>query len=124
MESKARVTYGQAQEIIDGQDIPELRHVKDNILKCADLAKILMALWFKNGSLNLELPETELVIDSTGVPIDVIRSERLFSHKLIEEMMLAANVAVAKFLASKDIPAMYRVHEPPPEQALEILERF
>lgn len=124
MESKARVTYGQAQEIIDGNDIPEFNHVKDNILKCADLAKILMAKRFKEGSLDLEIPETELEIDSTGMPVDVIRSERLFAHRLIEEMMLAANVAVAEFLSGRDIPALYRIHESPPEQALQTLERF
>jgi ribonuclease R len=124
MESKARVTYGQAQEVIDGTVSPELAHVKHNILVCADLAKILMAKRFKEGSLDLELPETELVIDSTGTPIDIIRSERLFSHRLIEEMMLAANVAVAKFLSSKEIPAVYRIHEPPPEEAIQKLEKF
>jgi ribonuclease R len=124
MESKARVTYGQAQEIIDGHDIDKLMHVKKEILRCADLAKILMARRFKEGSLDLEIPETELQIDSAGVPVDVIRSERLFSHRLIEEMMLAANVAVAKFLASKDIPAIYRIHEPPPEQSIQVLEKF
>ena len=63
MESKARVTYGQAQEVMDGADPIELRHVKDNIYKAQDLAKILMAKRFKEGSLDLELPETELVID-------------------------------------------------------------
>ncbi len=124
MESKARVTYGEAQEIIDGNDIEKLNHVKEHIRRLADLAKILMAKRFKEGSLDLEIPETELVIDGAGVPIDIQRSERLFSHRLIEEMMLAANVAVAKFLASRNIPALYRIHEPPNEQAIRLLERY
>ena len=124
MESKARVTYGQAQEVMDGADVPELRHVKDYIFKAQDLAKILMAKRFKEGALDLELPETELVIDTAGMPIDIIRSERLFAHRLIEEMMLAANVAVAKFLSSKEIPAIFRIHESPPELAIQTLERF
>lgn len=124
MESKARVTYGQAQEVIDGVDVPNLNHVKENILKLADLAKILMAKRFKDGSLDLEIPETELEIDASGMPVDVIRSERLFSHRLIEEMMLAANVAVAKFLSSQEIASIYRIHEPPPEMAIRTLEKF
>ncbi|WP_415062360.1 ribonuclease R [Bdellovibrio sp.] len=124
MESKARVTYGEAQEIIDGNEVEKLNHVKEHILRLSDLAKILMAKRFKEGSLDLEIPETELVIDGAGVPIDIQRSERLFSHRLIEEMMLAANVGVAKFLSSRNIPALYRIHEPPNEQAIRLLEKY
>lgn len=124
MESKARVTYGEAQEVIDGNGAEKFNHVKDNILRLADLAKILMAKRFKEGSLDLEIPETELVIDGAGVPIDIQKSERLFAHRLIEEMMLAANVAVAKFLHGRNVPALYRIHEPPNEQAIRLLEKY
>lgn len=124
MESKARVTYGEAQEIIDGNDVPKFAHVKEAILRLSDLAKILMGKRFKEGSLDLEIPETELVIDGAGIPVDIQRSERLFSHRLIEEMMLAANVAVAKFLAGKNISALYRIHEAPNEQAIRLLEKY
>ncbi len=124
MESKARVTYGEAQEVVEGIDMPHLNHVKENILRCADLAKILMAKRFREGSLDLEIPETELEIDAQGVPVDVVRSERLFAHRLIEELMLAANVAVAEYFNSRDIPAIFRIHEPPFEDALEILQKY
>ena len=124
IESKARVTYGEAQELIDGAKIEKLDHVKENIFKCADLAKILMAKRFKDGALDLEVPETVLVIDAAGEPIDVIKSERLFAHRLIEEMMLAANVAVAKFLASKEIPAFYRVHDAPDAEKISNLQKY
>jgi ribonuclease R len=124
MESKARVTYGEAQEVIDGTVAEKLAHVKDDILIAADLANVLMAKRFREGSLDLEIPETELQIDASGVPVDIIRSERLFAHRLIEEMMLAANVAVATFLSSREIPALYRIHEPPNEEAIGILEKY
>ncbi len=127
IESKARITYGEAQEIVEGHEM--LKHtsvpgVQENVLRCADLAKVLMAKRFKDGSLDLEVPETELVIDGTGEPIDVIKSERLFAHRLIEEMMLAANVAVAKFLGAKEIPSLYRVHEPPDPLKISLLEKY
>ncbi len=129
IESKARVTYGEAQELIDGNPSAETqstkqREVQENIFRSADLAKILMAKRFKEGSLDLEVAETELVIDGTGEPIDVIKSERLFAHRLIEEMMLAANVAVAKFLSSKEVPVFYRVHEEPNSEKIEMLQRY
>lgn len=92
MKSHARVTYGEAQEMIDGSDLPQFAHVKDMILKAADFAKILMGKRFQAGSLDLEIPETELIIDAAGNPVDILRSERIFAHRLIEEMMLIANV--------------------------------
>ncbi len=133
IESQARVIYGEAQELIDGEENPEnlnpvvadkLKHVKENILRCADLAKVLMAKRFKEGSLDLEVPETQLIIDAAGEPVDVIKSERLFAHRLIEELMLAANVAVAKFLSSKEMPSFYRIHEPPDSEKISLLERY
>lgn len=122
--SAARVTYGQAQELVDGRSIPDLAHVRADILRAADLARILMARRFKEGSLDLEMPETVLEIDAQGVPVDMVRSERLFAHRLIEELMLIANVAAAKFLQSHEIPALFRVHENPDPDNIEALERF
>lgn len=124
IKSKARVTYGEAQEIIDGNSIEKFSHVSADILRASDLAKILMAKRFREGSLDLEIPETQMMIDAGGNPIDIIRSERLFAHRLIEEMMLAANVAVARFLADREIPALYRIHEPPNPDAIAVLERY
>jgi ribonuclease R len=133
IESQARVTYGEAQELLDGEANKEafnqsiydkLKHVKENIFRCADLAKVLMAKRFKEGSLDLEVPETELVIDGSGEPVDVIKSERLFAHRLIEELMLAANVAVAQFLSSQEIASFYRIHEPPDSDKISLLERY
>lgn len=129
IQSHARVTYGEAQEILDGNlditfDCIEPEKVIENIQRAADLAKILMAKRFREGSLDLEIPETQLIIDSSGNPIDISRSERLFSHRLIEELMLAANVAVARFLAEKNIPAIYRIHEPPNQESIALLEKY
>mgnify|MGYP000193258885 CR=1 FL=1 len=124
MESHARVTYGEAQEVIDGQVSEKLAGVKDVILRCSQLATVLMAKRQREGSMELEIPETTLEIDAMGVPVDVIKSERLFAHKLIEELMLAANVAVAKFLSNRKIPAMYRIHEPPFADAIANLEKY
>lgn len=124
IESKARVTYGEAQEVIDGHPSEKLTHVRDMILRAADLAKILMAKRFREGSLDLEISETQIVIDSAGLVVDMMKSERLFAHRLIEEMMLSANVAVAKFFGEREVPALYRVHEEPNPDAIAILEKY
>jgi ribonuclease R len=122
--SHARVTYGEAQEVIDGNTPESLRHVADEIKRASELAHILMDRRFSEGSLNLEIPESTIELNEAGVPVDIIRSERIFAHRLIEELMLAANVAVAKFLRGKNMPAIYRIHEPPKSEALETLEHF
>jgi ribonuclease R len=124
MKSQARVTYGEAQEIIDGTDIEKFKHVKENILRCSDLAKVLMIRRFREGSLDLNISQTELEIDASGNPVDVQKSERLFAHRLIEELMLSANVAVAKFLAQKEKGAIFRIHDEPSPDAIKLLELY
>lgn len=128
IQSHCRSTYGEVQELIDQTASAEVKNklfpVSENILRCADLAKILMAKRFRDGALDLEVPETELEIDATGEPIDIIKSERIFAHRLIEELMLAANVAVAKFLSSREIPSFYRIHELPDEEKIGLLQRY
>lgn len=121
MRSHARVTYGEAQEVIEGRCPEQFEHVKDMILKAEGLAKLLMARRFQAGSLDLEIPETELIIDESGCPIDIIRSERIFAHRLIEEMMLVANVEVAKFIGKNNSEVLYRIHEPPKLEKIEAL---
>lgn len=121
IKTHARVTYGEAQEIVDGNQVEKLEHVKSVILTASDLAKILMKKRFREGSLNLEIPETTIDIDEMGMPVDIIKSERVFAHKLIEELMLIANVATARFIGAHEVPALYRVHEEPKPEALQIL---
>lgn len=124
IQSQARVTYGEAQEVIDGAVVERLSHVKDNIKLANELAHILMDKRFREGSLNLELPESTIEVDESGVPVDIIKSERIFAHRLIEELMLAANVAVAEFLNTQKVPALFRIHEPPKTDSLLTLEHF
>lgn len=124
MKSAARVTYGEAQQMMDGVRIAKFDHVADDIERAGQLARLLMAKRFREGSLDLEIPEVQLVIDASGEPVDILKSERLFAHRLIEEMMLAANVAVGKFLDQREVPALYRIHDPPNEEAIAKLEGF
>lgn len=122
--SKSRVTYGEAQQIIDGGVVEKHSPVASNIRLASELSNILMTRRFANGSLNLEVPETTIEVDDSGVPIDILRSERLFAHRLIEEMMLIANVATAQFLDKNGVPALYRVHDAPKEDAIQTLESY
>jgi ribonuclease R len=122
--SHARVTYGEAQQVLEGATPEAFRHVEANIRKSADLAKILMNKRFREGSLDLELPETTIEVDEAGQPVDIMQSERLFAHRLIEELMLTANVAVARFFKEKQVDALYRIHEEPNPDAMKNFASF
>ncbi len=121
--SQARLTYEKAQRIIDGKS-----HLSEDIqgsIKCgAQLVQLLMEDRFKKGALNLELDEVEIFVDSKGRPLNIVQTQRLFSHKFIEELMLACNKAVAEFLNSRKTSCIYRVHEDPRKEDLSHLNKF
>ncbi|ODP36856.1 ribonuclease R [Sphingomonas turrisvirgatae] len=78
----------------------------------------------KREPLNLDLPERRIVLDEMGRILSVAPRERLDAHKLIEDYMIAANVAAAKALEKRKAPVMYRVHEPPSREKLVALKEY
>jgi ribonuclease R len=99
-----------------------------------DLLPILQPLWdcwaalnkarAKREPLDLDLPERRIVLDEKGRILSVAPRERLDAHKLIEDYMIAANVAAAKALEKKKAPVMYRIHEPPSREKLVVLKEY
>lgn len=120
--SHHRLIYGEVQEMLDGYENPKYGDVLDSLKLMRDIATLLMKKRFREGSLDLEIPEAQLIIDASGMPTDIVRGERIFAHRLIEELMLLANVAVAKFIAQSGRPSLYRIHESPFPDALKSLE--
>ncbi|KQM65158.1 ribonuclease R [Sphingomonas sp. Leaf17] len=114
----ANVAYEDAQAMIDAPaDAPR-----------ADVLAALIPLWAcwralasardEREPLDLDLPERRVVLDETGRIMSVAPRERLDAHRLIEDYMIAANVAAAKALEAKKAPVMYRVHEAPAREKL------
>ena len=123
--SHARLTYEDAQSIIEGNKIEKVStEAQQSVENAKSLSKTLLEQRIKKSSITLELPETEIILDELGEPINVIKIYRLFSHKLIEELMLAANQAVAHFLIQKKISSIYRIHEKPEYEDLYQLNQF
>ncbi|MES2445097.1 MAG: VacB/RNase II family 3'-5' exoribonuclease [Pseudomonadota bacterium] len=131
------VAYEDAQTIADGPkaDRPMLDlALKQGTEKFAAIADALKPLWdcwralaaarAKREPLDLDLPERRIVLDEKGRILSVAPRERLDAHKLIEEYMIAANVAAAKALEAKKAPVMYRVHEPPSREKLVALKDY
>lgn len=127
IKSAARLTYTIVKQIIVDDDrelADKFRPVSPMLLDMKELALILMAMRKQRGSIDFDLPEPEIIIGLTGQTEGIIRAERNLAHQLIEEFMLAANEAVARFITSRDIPFLYRVHENPDPAKLHTFQEF
>ena len=116
--SHARLTYVQVQNSLDGKPdgapeglLPALRNLEAAY-------KVLWQARKRRGALDLEIPEIGVLVDKEGEVSGVAVRERLTSHKLIEEMMILANVAAAEVLSKKGVPGFYRVHDRPDKMKL------
>jgi ribonuclease R len=86
--------------------------------------RALLAARSRREPLELDLPERQVVLDEKGRIESVAARERLDAHRLVEDFMIAANVAAARALEMKKSPVMYRVHEPPSREKLEALKEY
>src|SRR5208283_3986782 len=84
-----------------------------------ELAQKIRRHRFKNGSLDLDFPETKIRLDEQGKILRIEKNENDVSHQLIEEFMLLANEAVATRLMTLRTPAIYRIHEEPDARRLQ-----
>ncbi len=111
-----RMTYTNVQKILDKSDDEVLKryekYIKDFELM-AELANILKEKRRENGYLNLDIPETKVVLDENGFAIDIKKYETYFSNEIIEQFMLIANETVAEKFYWLQAPFIYRNHEAP-----------
>lgn len=114
--SARRFTYRQAYDLMQKPDPAD--SFSGHLQRAWELAAKLRKERFKNGSLELDMPEVRAVLDNSGCPVALERIENDESHQLVEEFMLAANEAVAKQTKDKLKPSIYRIHEDPDEDKL------
>jgi ribonuclease R len=125
MRSAARLTYTQAYEaLFMGRPAAreELGSLVERLLILVDVYHALLKARRRRGALDFDAAEAEFIIDSSERVRTIELRVRNDAHKLIEECMIMANVAVAQELAKKRAPTLYRVHGEPEEQKLERLQ--
>ena len=125
--SRARLTYGQIQRsLLLHEEIEEknLAPLLPMLREAENLARVLLERRQERGTLDFDLPEAAYLFDEQGELYGVTTRERHFGHRMIEEFMIAANEAVAEFLEARDMPALYRVHQPPAPDRLAVLGDF
>ena len=125
MRSAARLTYTQVQAAIDGHPNELTRPLVEPVLRPLYGAyHALGRARERRGTLDLDLPERRILLESSGKVARIEPRRRLDSHRLIEEFMIAANVAAAEELERLRQPCMYRVHDQPDPAKLAALREF
>ncbi len=125
MKSRARLTYNQVQAAIDGNPDDMTKPLLDTVIKpLHGVYTSLLKARNQRGTLDLEIPERQILFDEKGEVRDIVLRERYDSHKLIEELMIAANVAAAKTLTSRNWPCLFRIHDRPEGSRIENLHQF
>ncbi len=120
IKSQARLTYEEVQNFYDGKEPKKLSpEIKDSLTYLREAALILRSERHKRGAIDFDLSESLVALDKKGEPISINPSSRLDSHKIIEDLMVAANEIVAEFFIKHKIPSIYRVHEEPNEEKLQ-----
>jgi ribonuclease R len=124
--SHARLTYSEVRRAVLENDPEEQERLQEHLpmLKEAErLARVLHKRRQQRGSLDFDLPEPEVLINLRDRTEDIRPKMRHFGHQIIEEFMLAANEAVARFLQEREVYFLYRIHpEPDPEKLDSLFE--
>ena len=116
IESKARLTYSEVNEGLlqkEEEVRKKLAPVLPMLEAAEELARLLKKQRSMRGSLDFDLPEALIEFNVYGETMDIRRKTRHFGHMMIEEFMIAANEAVARFLTEKEAPFLYRIHPDP-----------
>ncbi len=123
IKSRKRMTYLEAQALIDG-DLEEARkHAKtdtahtEELIKSVremnELSKLIQARRHKAGMIHLDLPEVDLIFDENGKVVDAQKEDDAFTHTLIEMFMVEANEAMASLFEKLEVPVLRRTHPEP-----------
>lgn len=118
--SKARLSYEDAAGLLEGKSTDE------TAVALRTLSKICSGIRARRreaGAIDFALPETYVELDEEGQPVAIRPRPRLETNRMIEDLMILTNETIARLSEEKDLPVLYRIHEPPSEDRLEALRR-
>ena len=123
--SKVRGVYSEVNEILDGTASEEILNkyapVMESLMTAKELADILKANSAARGTMELDSGESKFILDENGICIDIMPRVSGEAERLIEQMMVTANIAAAKFSLDHKLPFLYRVHGTPDPKRVEEL---
>lgn len=125
--SDRRMTYTNVSKIIEEQDPELIKEYEDFVpmfMLMLELSEILKKRRHKRGAINFDFPESKIILDDNGKPVEIRAYERNKATKIIEEFMLIANETVAEDFFWQEIPFLYRTHDNPDEEKIRALSIF
>ena len=132
--SNKRLTYLEAQALIDGDDTEARKHARtgtdytdeliEALRQCDKLARVLRARRMRDGMIVLALPDVELVFDDEGHVTDAVPEDDAFTHTIIEMCMVEANEALARAFHALTVPILRRIHPEPVPGDIEELRLY
>lgn len=125
--SKARMVYCDVSDMLENNDtdlIEKYREIYDAIVMMNELALILRKARDDRGSLDFDIDEAYITLNDQGIPVSVETAERRIANRIIEEFMLIANETIAEHFYWMEIPFVFRVHEAPAPEKIEVFKSF
>ncbi|MBA1335580.1 MAG: 3'-to-5' exoribonuclease RNase R [Firmicutes bacterium] len=122
-----RMTYKDVSDILEKNDeelIARYGSLVDDFRRMEELYTILNSKRMVRGSIDFEFPETKVMLDKEGNPEDIVKVERRTADRIIEEFMLVCNETVAEHMFWLGAPFVYRIHEEPDDEKIEVFNEF
>ena len=122
-----RMSYTSVAKILEERDEKERERYQELVPmfeQMAEVSKLLRERRKKRGAIDFDFPETKIILDEQGKPVELKPYERNAATKMIEDFMLAANETVAEEYFWREIPFLYRTHEAPEEEKVRTLSTF
>ncbi len=113
MRSKARLTYNRVQRALEGEPDEECQKLLPTLLMLSRISAKLFERRLRRGAIDLDLPEAQIKVSDEGEVVNSIRRPRQDANRVIEELMLATNEAVASYFVERELAALFRVHDAP-----------
>ena len=124
--SNARLVYDDVNRLFDGDAAQRERMagLEDTLLAMRELARRIRQRRQAQGAIDFDTDEPKFILDEAGEPVEIAKRARGEAELMIEDFMLTANEAVARFAKSRGVPLLYRVHEKPDPEKLDTLKDF
>ena len=119
-----RCSYKEVYKALEENIIPDdLQDFMPMLRDLAEISKILNAMRRRRGALDFDFPEYKVLLDHDGTPLRIVKRDRTMAERLIEECMLIANETVATHLEHTHRTSVYRIHENPSEEKLDLFQK-